>query len=333
MLCGKNLLNFLHTYALQKVKMHPAMYEDHVALGHQGTVKLRYSERLPVSVKSRCLCCNSCSGKGNKLHGSVNMESEICPLEKTNAKPDVVTEKKAKPDATEKKKSTANPDVSEKRKFEPFMDDNFREKLVSVGHLFQAEVPEWTGVVSESDSKWLGTQVWPVKDDSKPTTEPDLVGRGRQGKCSCNVQGSVDCVRFHIAENRMKLKLELHSVFYYWGFDKMGEEVSLRWTADEEKRFKDAMRLKFPSQNKSFWNNPSRYFRNKTRKDMVSYYFNVYLIQLRSYQNRVTPKTVDSDDDEVEFGSFGDGFGREAIKHPYMDCLECSENKQCFDFE
>ncbi|KEH21094.1 hypothetical protein MtrunA17_Chr8g0387161 [Medicago truncatula] len=237
----------------KKVKMHSAMYNNPVPLGHQGRVKLRRSERRPISVKS---------------------------------------------------------DV-----------------------LVQAEVPQWTGVVYESDSKWLGTQVWPVKDDSKPTTETDLVGRGRRGKCSYNVQGSVDCVRLHIAANRTKLKLELGSAFYHWGFDKMGEEVSLRWTADEEKRFKDAMRLKIPSQNKSFWNNPSIYFRRKTRKDMVSYCFNVYLIQLRSYRNRVNPKTVDCNNEEVEFGSFGYGFGMKAIKHPSMEFMEYSENTQCFDFE
>ncbi|CAL5214859.1 unnamed protein product [Lathyrus oleraceus] len=344
----------------QKVKMHPAMYEDPVAPGHQSSKRLRCSERLPISVKSRCSCCNSCPGNGNK-----------CSLKKTTAKPDGVTEKKksaakpdvakkkksaakpdvtekkksaaksdvtekeksaAKPDVTEKKKSTAEPDVAVKEKSDPTSDDS-REKSVSIGHRFQTEVPEWTGVASESDSKWLGTQVCPVQDDSKPTTETDLVGRGRRGKCSCNVQGSVDCVRFHIAENRMKLKLELGSVFYRWGFDRMGEEVSLRWTAEEEKKFKDAMGLNIPSQNKSFWNKPSKYFQKKTRKDMVNYYFNVYLIQLRSYQNRVTPDTVDSDDDEVEFGSFGDGFGRKAIKHPSVEFMECSENTQCFDFE
>jgi hypothetical protein len=238
----------------------------------------------------------------------------------------------AKPDATEKKKSSSKSKSNKKKKLVPSEDD-FRVKHVSIGHLFQAEVPQWTDEVYVSDPKWLGTQVWPVKDDSKHSTKTDLVVRGRRGKCSCDFQGSVDCIRFLIAENRMKLKLELGSAFYHWGFDKMGEEVSLRWTVAEEKKFKDAMRLNIPSQNKSFWNNPSKYFLKKTRKDMVSYYFNAYIIQLRSYQNRVTPKTVDSDDDEVEFGSFGDGFGRSSIKHPPMEFMECSENRQCWDYE
>ncbi|CAJ2676554.1 unnamed protein product [Trifolium pratense] len=214
-----------------------------------------------ISHKSRCTGCNSnlCSANGNKRHGSVNMA--------------------AKPDATEKKKSAAKSTSTKKKTSEPSSND-FPVMHVSIGPRFQAEVPQWTGEIYESDSKWLGTQVWPVKDDSEPTAETDLVGRGRPGKCSCDIQGSVDCVRFLFAENRMKLKLELCSAFYQSGFDKMGEEVSLQWTADEEKIFKDAMRSNIPSQKKSFWDNPSRYFIEKTRKDTVSYYYNAYIIQL-----------------------------------------------------
>jgi hypothetical protein len=44
----------------------------------------------------------------------------------------------------------------------------------------------------------------------------------------------------------LKLKLELGSAFYQLGFDKMGEELSLQWTDDEEKVFKDAMRSNIP---------------------------------------------------------------------------------------
>ncbi|KAK7358597.1 hypothetical protein VNO77_00531 [Canavalia gladiata] len=297
--------------SLQKLKMHPAMYEDPVALGHLATAKLRCSERLPTSVKSRlCSCCNPCSPNGNRLACSPT-EAEKCPLEKETATLD---------------------SLSANIMTDPSGDDA-PEKQVSIGRHFQAEVPEWTGVVSESDSKWLGTQVWPLKQDSKPAAETGLLERGRHEKCGCEFQGSVECVRFHIAENRMKLKLELGSVFYHWGFDRMGEEVSLQWTTEEEKKFKDIMRSNIPSQNKSFLNKPSKYFPKKTRKNLVSYYFNVFLIQLRSYQNRVTPKNVDSDDDEVEFGSFSDGFGMEAIKGPCSNFLECSENKQCTDLE
>ena len=47
----------------------------------------------------------------------------------------------------------------------------------------------------------------------------------------------------------------------------LGEEVSLQWTDDEEKIFKDIMSLKIPSQNKSFWNS---YFQKSTRLCFLS---------------------------------------------------------------
>ncbi|KAK7369708.1 hypothetical protein VNO80_11751 [Phaseolus coccineus] len=294
--------------SLQKQKMHPAMYEDHVALGRHATGKSRCNERLPFSVKSwSCSICNPCSHNGNTLAGSHNKGAEKCPHEKTSETVDVLTEKAMAESSG----------------------DEFLEKQVSVGPRFQAEIPEWTGVVSESDSKWLGTRVWSLKHGTEPETD---IGRGRQEKCSCEHQGSVACVRLHIAENRVKLKLELGSEFYHWGFDGMGEEVSLQWTTKEEKRFKDIMRSNVPSKIKYFWNNGFKYFANKTRRHLVSYYFNVFLIQLRTYQNRATPKNIDSDD-EVEFGYLSKGFGMEAIKGPGDDFLECSKSEQCINFE
>jgi hypothetical protein len=119
----------------------------------------------------------------------------------------------------EKKKSAGKSKLTKKKKSEPSGGD-YPVKRVPIGPRFQAEVPQWTDEVYVSDPKWLGTQVWPVKDDSEPSTKTDLDVRGRRGKCSCDIQGSVDCVRFLIAENRMKLKLELGSAFYHWGFDK-----------------------------------------------------------------------------------------------------------------
>ncbi|XP_027921685.1 AT-rich interactive domain-containing protein 2 [Vigna unguiculata] len=291
--------------SLQKQKMHPAMFEDPVALDRLATGKSRCRERLPSSVKSRsCSCCNPCSHNGNTL-------AENCPHEKTTETIDVLTEK-------ENGESSG---------------DESHEKQVSVGPRFQAEIPEWTGVASDSDSKWLGTRVWSWKHGTEPATTETDVGRGRQEKCSCEHQGSVACVRLHIAENRMKVKLELGSEFYHWGFDRMGEEVSLQWTTVEEKRFKDIMRSNVPSKIKYFWNNVCKYFPNRTRRQLVSYYFNVFLIQLRTYQNRATPKNIDSDD-EVEFGCLSKGFGMEAVEGPGDDdFLECALSEQYIDFD
>ncbi|KAL2342737.1 hypothetical protein Fmac_004022 [Flemingia macrophylla] len=288
--------------SLQKQKMHPAMYEDHASLGRHATEKVRCCKRLPPSVMCK-------SRNENRLTGSLHMEVEKCSLKKTTKTLDILTAKAIS---------------------EPYGSGSL-EKQVSVGPRFQVEVPEWTGVVSESESKWLGTLTWPLKHDSGRTTKTDL-GKGRH-KCSCEFHGSVPCVRFHIAENRMNLKLDLGSVFYQWGFDGMGEEVSFQWTTEEKKKFKDIMSSNVPPQNKCFWSNPSKYLPNKTRKNLVSYYFNVFLIHLRSYQNRVTPKNVDSDDDEGQFGSVGDSFGMEAVKGPGDTILECSLSEQCTDVD
>ncbi|XP_028767436.1 AT-rich interactive domain-containing protein 2-like isoform X2 [Neltuma alba] len=296
--------------SLQKQKMHPAMYEDHAAVSHHSTAKLRWSKRLPTSVKSQiCSCCNSHSATENKLPCSVTTDADNASQEKTTAA-----------DGLLNAKEIANPAA-----------DDAAEKQVAIGPLFQAEVPKWNGVVSESDSKWLGTQVWPLKDrETHPVTETCIIGRGRPETCGCLVQGSVECVRFHIAEERMKLKLDLGSAFYHWGFDSMGEEVSLQWTAEEEKKFKDIMMSSLPSQDRS---KPFKYFPKKAWRSLVSYYFNVFLIQRRTYQNRVTPTSIDSDDDENEFGSFTDGFGMEAVKGPGSKLLECSQNNRCTELE
>ncbi|KAK4262781.1 hypothetical protein QN277_028292 [Acacia crassicarpa] len=293
---------------LQKQKMHPALYEDHVAVSHHSTAKLRWSKRLPTSIKSQiCSCCDSRSAIENKLPCSVT-EEENASLEK---------------------KTAADGSLNAKERANPSADDTVK-KVVAIGPLFQAEVPKWTGVVSESDSKWLGTQVWPLKDrEPQPFSDTDIIGRGRQETCGCQVQGSVECVRFHIAEKRMKLKLDLGLAFYLWGFDRMGEEVSLQWTPEQEKKFKNIM-SNLPSQNKS---KQFKYFPKKTRKSLICYYFNVFLIQRRIYQNRVTPNNVDSDDDEHEFGSFTDGFGMEALKGPGYKFLECSLNNRCTELE
>lgn len=175
---------------------------------------------------------------------------------------------------------------------------------VPVGILFQVDVPEWTGVVSESDSKWLGTRVWPSGSvEHKSITEKEPIGKGRQYSCSCQMPGSTECVRFHIAEERLNLKLELGAAFYIWKFDKMGEEVRLSWKEKEEKKFKAIVKLNPPSLDKSFWDEIYKFFRNRSREELVSYYFNVFILQRRSYQNRVTPNDINSDDDdETETG-------------------------------
>ncbi|KAL8216707.1 hypothetical protein R6Q57_023544 [Mikania cordata] len=212
----------------------------------------------------------------------------------------------------------------------------------NLGPLHQAQVPPWKGVVTDSDPKWLGTQMWPLSNGpDRETEEGDLViGLGRQGSCECVFPGSAECVRFHIAENRLKVKVELGPLFYKWKFNQMGEEISLSWEPEEEKRFKSIVikarhELAYSSKSRreimnKFWRNTSDLIPDKLKQNVVSYYFNVFVLRRRSYQNRVTPREIDSDNDEEDVGSVGDRFGYEKI---HGLSLKCSENLQCTDLE
>ncbi|RRT61806.1 hypothetical protein B296_00036333, partial [Ensete ventricosum] len=179
---------------------------------------------------------------------------------------------------------------------------------VPVGTHYQAKVPIWTGQpsVSTTDSdelKWLGTRIWPPEGQDNTPFDNVAIGRGRQANCQCEWPGFVECTRFHIAEKRLQLKRELGPAFYAWGFRTMGEEVALSWTEEEECKFKAIVRSNRPSLDKNFWNKLYLYFPLKKRKNLVSYYFNVFLVGRRRYQNRVTHNSIDSDDEDTEFGS------------------------------
>ncbi|GAU48600.1 hypothetical protein TSUD_179820 [Trifolium subterraneum] len=185
---------------------------------------------------------------------------------------------------------------------------------IPLGPNHQAELPEWSGTTHESDSKWLGTQIWPLKTVKSKFLEWEHVGQGREDSCSCRVQGSVECVRHHITEKRSKLKLELGVAFYQWSLDKVGEAVGRWWTQQEEKKFKDAAKSNPASIDRCFWDNIFKTFPKKSRENLVSYYFNVFLLQRRAYQNRHTPDNVDSDDEESEFTSLRGIFGHQSNK-------------------
>lgn len=176
------------------------------------------------------------------------------------------------------------------------------QQRIPVGRAFQAEVPEWTGVTTESDSKWLGTRVWPLeKRQHDSLIEREPIGKGRADNCGCQFPGSTECVRFHISERRMKMKLELGPAFYTWNFTKMGEECSLSWTAEEEKKFKYVVKENPFSLNKCFWHQMCMVFPKKSWPDLVNYYFNVFMLRRRATQNRLSFCNTDSDDDETEY--------------------------------
>ncbi|KAE8701017.1 Detected protein of confused Function [Hibiscus syriacus] len=138
---------------------------------------------------------------------------------------------------------------------------------VPIGPLFQVEVPEWKGVVSESDAKWLGTRVWPLeKTEKRSFVELDRIGKGRPDSCGCHNQESIQCVKFHVRERRLKVKLELGSAFNKWKFDKMGEDVAFAWAEEQQKMFSSIVKSNPPSLEKSFWDDIYKYFPKKSRE-------------------------------------------------------------------
>lgn len=294
---------------MQKQKMHPSMYEENIVVNHESIERSRCSRRLS-SLKSDF--CSYSAAQGN-LRGPQRTELENCPMEP------LVNTNEQEPG------NTNNLD-------DLFPDDLFR-KTVPVGPHVQAEVPEWTGEVTESNSKWLGTKVWPLENGEWNAQIEDCIGRGKPNYCCCRFPGSVECVRFHIAEKRMKLKVDLGTLFYHWRFHRMGEEISLAWTIEEQNRFKQMIKSNSSLLTKSFCNNASRLFPTKKREDLLNYYFNVFLIRRRIYQNRVTPRMVDSDDDKSELGSLGGNFGDEVIQVPWSKFLTCTQNEQSTELD
>jgi len=211
---------------------------------------------------------------------------------------------------------------------------------IPVGPDYQVHVPQWTGEVpvnydDPETLKWLGTKVWPPENESCKTLFcGDPIGKGREVVCGCNYPGSVECVRFHVAEQRLKLKRELGVAFYAWGFNRMGEEIALSWTDEEEASFKAAAQHSAASSGRNFWNRLHLFFQFKGRKELVSYYFNCFLLRRRCYQNRITPKDIDSDDDEeTEFRFLGNRLGHCAAKYHSTKHTICIENTHSMDLD
>ncbi|XP_031275789.1 AT-rich interactive domain-containing protein 1 isoform X1 [Pistacia vera] len=252
-------------------KMHPCLYDDHAASSYNLRERLNCSQKHLLGKTSQAQACSqslSTGGQNGSSKGGMENRADKELLQCTDSSTRL---------------SVFDYDV---------------EKPIPIGPGFQAEVPEWTGVPSESDVKWLGTRVWPLeKVEHRFLIERDRIGKGRQDSCGCQFPASIECVRFHIAEKRYRLKLELSSAFHKWKIDKMGEEVMLSWTEQEQKKFKNIVRLNPPSLDKCFWDQIFKFFPAKSREELVSYYFNVFLLQRRALQNRSNSEEVDSDDD------------------------------------
>lgn len=241
--------------------MHPFMYEDHTS-----SERLRYSRRL-LSAKDTTTKKSS--------PGNVEDDDEVDELSDSSVG--------SLPDSLAR---------------------NRRRDRVPLGADHQAEVAEWRGEKYESDSKWLGSKVWPLEkgeEGSKNIIERECIGKGRQDSCGCQYPGSEECVKFHVSEKRMRLKHEIGMGFYHWKFEKMGEAVAYSWTKEEEKEFHNIVKSNSSNDGKDFWEKLAKSFPWKNKQSLVSYYFNVFLVQQRGQQNRTTPNELNSDEEDSGF--------------------------------
>ncbi|MBA0560003.1 hypothetical protein Golob_016931, partial [Gossypium lobatum] len=90
----------------------------------------------------------------------------------------------------------------------------------------------------------------------------------------------------------------------------MGEEVAFGWNEKEKDMFSSIVKSN-PPLGKCFWDEIYNHFHDKSREELVCYYFNVFLLQHRAYQNQVVPNSITYDDEEVVLGpeSIGKGIG------------------------
>ncbi|GAB4845415.1 hypothetical protein Ancab_038822 [Ancistrocladus abbreviatus] len=180
-------------------------------------------------------------------------------------------------------------------------------KHVPIGPEHQADIPEWGKDSPHHDGNDLsGICVIPAPELEPPPYNGKEVGAGGNG-CSCPDGGSVRCIREHVEEARDRLRETLgQATFMELGFCDMGEVVADRWTEEEEHLFHEVVYSNPASLGKNFWSALSAVFPSRTTMEIISYYFNVFMLRKRAEQNRVDPLNVDSDNDEWQ-GSDDDG--------------------------
>ncbi|THG08308.1 hypothetical protein TEA_019972 [Camellia sinensis var. sinensis] len=183
-------------------------------------------------------------------------------------------------------------------------------KQIPVGPNHQAELPLWEPQAMQKYSlgsdhigdsfgaKLMANCIIPMPDPELSVYSSVKFGEGRQD-CLCPDQGSFRCVRQHVKEARERLRETIgHEKFVKLGFYDMGEEVSRKWTEEEEQIFHEVVYSTPGLHGKNFWEDLSVVFLNRRKKEIVSYYFNVFMLRRRAAQNRSRFLDIDSDDDE-----------------------------------
>lgn len=191
--------------------------------------------------------------------------------------------------------------------FNDVLDEN-KKLAIPIGPRFQADVAEWTGppqrkyphksLTKSTSSKYLGTVIW----SNKETTPETEIGKGRPENCDCHSPGAISCVKRHIALKRTRLQKDLGPAFHKWKFDQMGESVAKLWKQPEQQKLTHLMKRVPVSKDMDFIKPALECFPLKSKKDIVSYYLNVYVPRRMSVQTRSGCIMVDTDDEEKSKG-------------------------------
>lgn len=161
----------------------------------------------------------------------------------------------------------------------------------------QSMAPDQT-VDGENVERWMGTCVIPMPVENLSAENGVKTGGGRTD-CGCLDNGSIRCVRQHVMEAREKLRKTFgQEKFMELGFCDMGEEVALKWNEEEEQVFHEVVFSHPASLGQNFWEHLSEAFPYRAKQELVSYYFNVFMLRQRAAQNRSNFLYMDSDDDE-----------------------------------
>ncbi|XWS23109.1 hypothetical protein CRYUN_Cryun29cG0093100 [Craigia yunnanensis] len=191
--------------------------------------------------------------------------------------------------------------------------DRSPRRQVRLGPNYQANIPSWTrnikkdkftqnGALDTNDNDYeeimMGTCVIPMPNSDLSTNNNGKVGTGRNN-CSCLDRGSLRCVQQHVMEAREKLRKSVgHEKFMKLGFYDVGEDVAYKWSEEDEEIFCEVVYTNPASLGKKFWKHLSVVFPSRSKRELVSYYFNVFILQRRAVQNRSSILDIDSDDDE-----------------------------------
>lgn len=190
-------------------------------------------------------------------------------------------------------------------------------------------------VNNEDEVKLIWTCVIPMPDSSLSGLNGDNVGEGRKD-CVCVDAGSGRCVRQHILEARETLVNTIgYEKFVNLGFYEMGEEVAHKWSEEEEELFHEVVYSNPLSLGQNFWKHLAAAFPSRDKKELVSYYFNVFMVKKRGAQNRCNLLDIDSDDDEWH-GSHEGCFGVQVPEEDEDSAIESPLHeiiKACPTFE